>query len=385
MSHPRRYYYPVEVVPSKTYHVPPLHVSPHQNDPKRKNPLDTMNHVEPKRRNKNSDPIFVNLEDAREIFDPYTRPGFPFDANNLESLGDMCPYAEEFRATISVIDSERVGAGKSTFGETFALCLSYAGVPAKYYPEYFDEASLKECFNKPKEVACMYQKWMLSERGHVYKEALRDISEGTAAIIDGSLHRDKSFADLHRAKGNISEEQYVDYLSLLAQVGANLKVPDHTICLEVSEDTAMARIEKRNRLNEKTVYDRAFHKLLSDCYRANLELAKSSGTAFFLIPYDNHSVNFSKFNKPAYRSACLREMYLIIMQIAIFLNPELRSLETSKAYFITMERSEDGAVYRVQHCTLSGARRPTNVARGKNKIKEVEEEKGKEKTKTKGK
>lgn len=175
------------------------------------------------------------------------------------------------------------GAGKSKFCEDTAHYLNICGLPAKYFPEYVNNALLDLYLESPasmKHYAFSFQTIMIQRRIALYKEALDYIATGGIALIDGPINTDLSFELMNYWSGNISEREHAVYFNILSEF-EQLPEPDYMIYLNVSIETAQKRVEKRGRNNEIKNYDRKFYELLRAANNLSFK-----GIKVNCIPYD---------------------------------------------------------------------------------------------------
>lgn len=103
-------------------------------------------------------------------------------------------------------------------------------------------------------------------------DRFRDIkaieAEGNTAIIDRSIYGDEIFAKTINDRGNMTDDEFIIYRDLLHNMLMHIKAPELLIYIDVSVDTAMKRIAKRNRSTEADLIPRDYMEDLRRNYEA---------------------------------------------------------------------------------------------------------------------
>ena len=91
---------------------------------------------------------------------------------------------------------------------------------------------------------------------------------GNEAIIDRSIYGDEIFAKTINDRGNMTDDEFVIYRDLLHNMLNHIQPPQLLIYIDVSVDTAMERIGRRNRSTEADLIPRDYMEDLDRNYRA---------------------------------------------------------------------------------------------------------------------
>lgn len=250
-----------------------------------------------------------NLLKGEPFVEAIDREAFPYDNRNHspERVEEIHKSLQELKQRIIVVDGI-IGAGKSTFCRILKKTLKAAGIPCIYHPEYQNNKYLSLFLSNQPKYAFAFQTLMLERRGETYKTALKQRAAGYTVIIDRSLHGDMAFELMHYKNENINKEEHEAYLSEISRIGVGANVPDFLIYLDVGVKTAQDRVTRRDRLDEKTVYDVSYHSRLTMVYLDLMETAEKSGMLVCKVPYNTHSDNFARFGDIEYNDVCLAEM-----------------------------------------------------------------------------
>lgn len=142
-----------------------------------------------------------------------------------------------------------IGAGKSTVASFLSDALK---VPM--YQELKDDGSeslaqrmLDQFYDDPKRWSAIIQVMFLNDR---FKDIKQIESDGNRAILDRSIYGDEIFARTIHERGQMTLDEFTIYSDLLHNMLTHIKVPELLIYVDVSVDTAMARIKKRARSTE---------------------------------------------------------------------------------------------------------------------------------------
>ncbi|MFP4432216.1 MAG: deoxynucleoside kinase [Spirochaetaceae bacterium] len=140
-----------------------------------------------------------------------------------------------------IIIEGQIGVGKTTMGE---LLEERFGTPLFRELTNPDTLALLDRFygDKPR-WAFTLQIHFLNERFRMIKEIFRT----GGGSLDRSIFGDRIFAQMLHADGDMSDEEYRTYSTLLDNMLEHAQDPRLLIYLDCSVDTALARIRKRNR------------------------------------------------------------------------------------------------------------------------------------------
>lgn len=157
-----------------------------------------------------------------------------------------------FKGKIITIDG-CIGAGKSTLCKNLYNTFKSLNYDVKLYIEKFNNDMLSLFLSDMKKYAFMFQIYMLQQRRIIYEEAIEFVKSEGVAIIDRSMCSDIAFCLLHKDMGNISDEEWKTYNSVINE--KLYETPDYIVYLDVTAEKCMERIKSRNRLNETDSYD----------------------------------------------------------------------------------------------------------------------------------
>ena len=140
-----------------------------------------------------------------------------------------------------VIIEGQIGVGKTTMGE---ILEERFGTPLFRELTNPDTLALLDRFyaDKPR-WAFTLQIHFLNERFRMIKEIFRT----GGGSLDRSIFGDRIFAQMLNADGDMSDEEYRTYSTLLDNMLEHAQDPRLLIYLHCRVDTALARIRKRNR------------------------------------------------------------------------------------------------------------------------------------------
>jgi deoxyadenosine/deoxycytidine kinase len=142
---------------------------------------------------------------------------------------------------IVIIIEGQIGVGKTTMGELLERELGVTLYRELQRPETL---SLLDSFYADQgRWAFTLQIHFLNERFRMIKQ-IRDAGGGA---LDRSIYGDRIFADVLHEDGQMSEEEYVTYTTLLDNMLEHVQPPDILVYLDCTVDTALSRIKKRNR------------------------------------------------------------------------------------------------------------------------------------------
>lgn len=140
-----------------------------------------------------------------------------------------------------IIIEGQIGVGKTTLG--MILEQEY-GLPLYRELTNPDTTALLDRFYADKSRwSFMLQVHFLNERFRMIKE----IHRNGGGLLDRSIFGDRIFAEMLNTDGEMTDEEFRTYSSLLDNMLEHAQVPDALIYLDCSVDTALERIRKRNR------------------------------------------------------------------------------------------------------------------------------------------
>lgn len=160
-----------------------------------------------------------------------------------------------------------IGAGKSTVGHFLSDMLN---VPI--FEELKDDGSdtlaqrmLNLFYEDQSRWSAIIQVMFLNDR---FKDLKKIEDGGNYAILDRSIYGDEIFAKTIHERGQMSEDEFTIYRDLLHNMLQHIRPPHVLIYIDVTVDTAMARINKRGRSTEGDLIPRDYMEDL----RRNYEL-----------------------------------------------------------------------------------------------------------------
>jgi len=134
-----------------------------------------------------------------------------------------------------------VGSGKTTLCEKISSSLN---IPIFYELQSQETIDLLEEFYKDKKRwAFTLQVHFLNERFKMVKQ-VQDLGQG---ILDRSLFGDKIFAEMLYEDGYMNDLEYHTYLSILDTMLKQVEPPKLVVYIDCDLDTAIERINGRNR------------------------------------------------------------------------------------------------------------------------------------------
>jgi len=160
--------------------------------------------------------------------------------------------------TIILIDGV-VGAGKTTIATLVAQ---------KTNLQLYEELSNNDTFELLNRFYKDQERWSFTLQIHFLNERFRmikQIHKNGSGILDRSIFGDKIFASMLNEDGQMSDEEYRTYYTLLDNMLEHSQAPDILIYLQCSTDVAIERINKRNRGDESGV-PRAYWDRLNEKY-----------------------------------------------------------------------------------------------------------------------
>lgn len=145
-----------------------------------------------------------------------------------------------------------IGAGKSTLTNTLAQTLGYRFLAEPLQNNHY----LPLFYKDPKRWAFPMQFHLLNERFAIQKLAAWEAYSETeyyGAVLDRSLPGDRVFCKLHMLLGNITEMEWGTYERSFEIFTNSLIPPSLMIYLDVSVETALERINQRERKAEMDI------------------------------------------------------------------------------------------------------------------------------------
>lgn len=148
-----------------------------------------------------------------------------------------------------------VGAGKTTLGRILAKELNL-----KLYEELsdVDTTVLLDKFYADK------KRWSFTLQVHFLNKRfkmIKDIHKHDGGILDRSIFGDRIFAEMLNEDGDMTDEEYRTYSTLLDNMLEHAQSPKILIYLKCGVDRAIERINLRNRGLESTVPRRYWERL----------------------------------------------------------------------------------------------------------------------------
>jgi len=158
-----------------------------------------------------------------------------------------------------------IGAGKSTVAHFLSEEL---GIPL------FEELNDNDTDSLAQRMLDRFyadqERWSAIIQVMFLNDRFRDIkaieASGNEAIIDRSIYGDEIFAKTINDRGNMTDDEFTIYRELLHNMLNHIKVPELLIYIDVSIDTAMDRIARRNRSTEADLIPRDYMEDLNRNY-----------------------------------------------------------------------------------------------------------------------
>lgn len=146
-----------------------------------------------------------------------------------------------------IIIEGQIGVGKTTMGE-----LLESELDISLYRELTQESTLNlldRFYADKKRWAFTLQVHFLNERFRMIKQIFR----AGGGTLDRSIFGDRIFAEMLHEDGDMLDEEFSTYSTLLDNMLEHAQDPTLLIYLDCSVDTAQERIKKRNRGLESTI------------------------------------------------------------------------------------------------------------------------------------
>ncbi|MBU8913045.1 MAG: deoxynucleoside kinase [Spirochaetales bacterium] len=148
---------------------------------------------------------------------------------------------------VVIIIEGQIGVGKTTMGVVLERELDITLYRELQRPE--THSLLDRFYADQGRWAFTLQIHFLNERFRMIKQ-IRDAGGGA---LDRSIYGDRIFADVLHEDGQMNEEEYVTYTTLLDNMLEHVQPPDLLVYLDCTVDTALNRIKKRDRGLESTI------------------------------------------------------------------------------------------------------------------------------------
>jgi deoxyadenosine/deoxycytidine kinase len=150
-----------------------------------------------------------------------------------------------------------IGAGKSTIAHYLSEELK-----VKLYEELQDnntdslaQRMLDRFYADQSRWSAIIQVMFLNDR---FKDIKAIEKKGQPAIIDRSIYGDEIFARTIHHRGQMETDEFIIYRDLLHNMLQHINPPELLVYIDVSVDTAMKRIAKRNRSTEADLIPRDY-------------------------------------------------------------------------------------------------------------------------------
>lgn len=196
-------------------------------------------------------------------------------------------YLEGVKCNMSIVIDGIIGAGKSSVGQylSHALQLPMFEELKSDGSNLLAQRMLDRFYADQSRWSAIIQVMFLNDR---FKDIKTIEAQGNAAIIDRSIYGDEIFAKTIHDRGNMSDDEFTIYRDLLHNMLCHIKPPTLLVYIDVSVDTAMARINKRARSTEADAIPRDYMEDLRRNYEAWFE-------AYHLSPKIRIDLNDSLF------------------------------------------------------------------------------------------
>lgn len=160
-----------------------------------------------------------------------------------------------------IVTAGMIGVGKTTLT---GLISEHLGTKAFFEP-VGDNPVLPLYYSDPKKYGFLLQIFFLNKRFAMIKQALTDDNN----VLDRSIYEDALFTRENNKEGNITDQEFAIYLTLLNNMMDELKdipkkAPDLLVYADADFDTILYRIKKRGRDYEQVEND---HKLYDYYYK----------------------------------------------------------------------------------------------------------------------
>lgn len=145
-----------------------------------------------------------------------------------------------------------IGSGKTTYSQKLADSLGSEA----FYESVDDNPILVKYYENPQRYAFALQIHFLNRRFRSIKDAFVHDNN----VLDRSIYEDRIFTKVNTDSGNISEEEFAVYDSLLENMmeeleGMPKKAPDLLVYLDISLERELENIRRRGRPFEQIEHD----------------------------------------------------------------------------------------------------------------------------------
>ncbi|MFP4300535.1 MAG: deoxynucleoside kinase [Alkalispirochaetaceae bacterium] len=140
-----------------------------------------------------------------------------------------------------IIIEGQIGVGKTTIGEI---------LEERYAIPLFRELTRETTLQLLDRFYADKPRWAFTLQVHFLNERFRmikDIFRNGGGLLDRSIYGDRIFADLLHDDGDMTDEEFETYETLLDNMLEHAQKPDLLVYLDCSVDTALQRIQRRNR------------------------------------------------------------------------------------------------------------------------------------------
>lgn len=166
-------------------------------------------------------------------------------------------YIKKGERNMAIIVDGIIGAGKSTVASFLSEKLNiklYQEI-LEEYNESLTQRMLDRFYNNQSRWSGITQVMFLSHR---FKDLKKIEKESENGILDRSIYGDEIFAKTIYERGQMEKDEFIIYQELLSNMLEHIRVPELLIYLDVSIDTALERIKKRNRSTEEELIPRDY-------------------------------------------------------------------------------------------------------------------------------
>lgn len=169
------------------------------------------------------------------------------------------------------------GVGKTTLMWSTHEAIKALGGASRAHEERPDREMLAQFFQNPKGNAFWFQMHKLHNRqkfamdleSHARRASSDDATPETE-LVDRSLPGDLAFAIYNHMVGNISDEQFRIYVSVLLE--RSFTAPFLVIYMTADPQCLVDRVAARGNADEIAFYTVDYYRAMDPCYRAALEL-----------------------------------------------------------------------------------------------------------------
>ena len=140
-----------------------------------------------------------------------------------------------------IVIEGQIGVGKTTIGEI---------LQERYGVRLFRELTRESTLQLLDRFYADKRRWAFTLQVHFLNERFRmikDIFRNGGGLLDRSIYGDRIFADLLHDDGDMTNEEFETYETLLDNMLEHAQKPDLLIYLDCSVETALERIKRRNR------------------------------------------------------------------------------------------------------------------------------------------